>query len=484
MSKLILMLFVVLQVACLGTGEVENTPTTNNDTQDVSVDRGTSVSPDSGTNADLRDDTNTATPGSPELSLLGDEEIYLKVGDVYSEAGGSATDDQNKDISDKIETAGIVDVETEGKYEITYSVKDDRGLVSETLVRTVWVNSPIRHLLYEAEAGLNTEVQYIVSGDSTRDNSYSRSIPYYAAQLRKINVELLDNARSGQRGEYWENDFSSPNVSEAISATSGTGANTIMELSLGLNDSANIGNLKTILQRGIDKFLAAKPDAQIFLVTPVPTLGNGAVLISIYEELAAENNFPLVYSAPPLEARKDEEDRDLYFDGTHPNSRGSHRLIDYLFSEIMLERTSDKARTIYADENIVDEELWKAEYLAADSYIHVRTGELSTNGDFTATNHIPVEVGASYHLKWTGKRTGLAYYNAAKEPIIVHYEHAKQDEARYMGFSLTDLHVPNETYFSIHEKDAAFIRLDLHRDLGGDPFDASAMISLKRVPRQ
>lgn len=436
--------------------------------------------PDADKGSDIRNEE-----GREWIRLNGENEIYLLLGSLYSDPGVIAEDGYGIGISAQVKVEGMVDVNMEGKYHLTYTLNSrDGSKIIDSVERWVFINSPIRHLLYQASAGLNSDVQYIVSGDSTRDNSFSRSIPYYAAQFRKINVELVDNAHSGQKAKYWENNEVSPTVNEAIAATTGTGKNTILELSLGHNDwvrENTKASLKPILQRGIDTYLNAKPDAHIYLVPPVPsgTPSSEKIFREIYQELADENQLPLVDSAPPLEKRVDEKGRDFYIDGLHPNSRGSRILIDYLFSQIMTDFTLEKARTIY-DDKPSDDELWRTEYLAPGRYIYVKTGEYNSNNAFTATDFIPVEYGGTYFFKWRGNRTSLVYYDENKKPIIIHYEDASRDKPRFMAFSDSDLHEPFQIYFSIHEEKAKFIRLDLHWDMGNDPFDGSS-VSLKRV---
>lgn len=60
----------------------------------------------------------------PVITLFGDKEITLTVGDNYTELGAVATDNVDGDITKKIKITGKVDVNTVGTYEITYTVQD------------------------------------------------------------------------------------------------------------------------------------------------------------------------------------------------------------------------------------------------------------------------------------------------------------------------------------------------------------------------
>jgi len=76
----------------------------------------------------------------PVITLLGDATVTLTVGDTYSDAGATALDDKDGDITSQIVTTGSVDTSTVGTYTITYSVTDAAGNTADTVTRTVSVN--------------------------------------------------------------------------------------------------------------------------------------------------------------------------------------------------------------------------------------------------------------------------------------------------------------------------------------------------------
>ncbi len=75
---------------------------------------------------------------APQISLLGEEFIILNYGQEYTEAGYSATDDLDGDITDDVEINPSVDTFTPGTQTITYSVSDNAGNIA-TAIRTVLV---------------------------------------------------------------------------------------------------------------------------------------------------------------------------------------------------------------------------------------------------------------------------------------------------------------------------------------------------------
>lgn len=60
----------------------------------------------------------------PEITLFGDAEITLTVGDKYIENGALANDNVDGDLSENIKITGKVDTNVAGTYEIKYEVSD------------------------------------------------------------------------------------------------------------------------------------------------------------------------------------------------------------------------------------------------------------------------------------------------------------------------------------------------------------------------
>ncbi len=63
----------------------------------------------------------------PEIKLEGSNPIYIFVGDSYEEAGFSALDNCDNDISKDVKVDGKVDSTDAGEYTLKYSVKDKAG---------------------------------------------------------------------------------------------------------------------------------------------------------------------------------------------------------------------------------------------------------------------------------------------------------------------------------------------------------------------
>ena len=74
----------------------------------------------------------------PVITLNGESEEELKVGEKYIEKKAIVIDDCDGDITNRLEISGKVDSNVIGTYTITYSVSDSAGN-TETVQRTVKV---------------------------------------------------------------------------------------------------------------------------------------------------------------------------------------------------------------------------------------------------------------------------------------------------------------------------------------------------------
>ncbi|WP_018970285.1 immunoglobulin-like domain-containing protein [Rubritalea marina] len=90
--------------------------------------------------------TNALTPEpdetAPILSLIGENQISIVRGESYQDAGATAEDDTDGDLSEYIESSGLVDSFSYGSYTITYTVADAAGNTATPLTRSVEVVAP------------------------------------------------------------------------------------------------------------------------------------------------------------------------------------------------------------------------------------------------------------------------------------------------------------------------------------------------------
>ena len=80
-------------------------------------------------------------PNGPAIVMNGARVVDQPLGTPYADAGATATDPQDGDISSRIAASGIVDTTQVGDYMVHYHVVDGRGLAAVEAVRIVRVNA-------------------------------------------------------------------------------------------------------------------------------------------------------------------------------------------------------------------------------------------------------------------------------------------------------------------------------------------------------
>ncbi len=78
---------------------------------------------------------------APVITLQGSAQVTLTVGDVYTDAGATCTDDTDGAISVSDDSANV-DTQTANSYTITYSCTDTSGNAAAPVYRTVTVEEP------------------------------------------------------------------------------------------------------------------------------------------------------------------------------------------------------------------------------------------------------------------------------------------------------------------------------------------------------
>jgi surface protein with Ig-like domain/cohesin domain-containing protein len=77
---------------------------------------------------------------APQITLTGAASIEVQRGQTYTDAGATATDIVDGDVSDDIVVNNPVDTSTTGTYTVTYNVSDAAGNAAEEVTRTVTVS--------------------------------------------------------------------------------------------------------------------------------------------------------------------------------------------------------------------------------------------------------------------------------------------------------------------------------------------------------
>ncbi|MFS4483588.1 immunoglobulin-like domain-containing protein, partial [Hyunsoonleella sp. 2307UL5-6] len=112
---------------------------------------------------------------APVITINGAVIIDLSLGDVYTEAGATATDDLDGDITAAIVIGGdVVDTNTAGTYLVTYDVTDAAGNSATQEVRTINIipdtTAPVITLNGAATIDLSLGDNYTEAGATATDD--------------------------------------------------------------------------------------------------------------------------------------------------------------------------------------------------------------------------------------------------------------------------------------------------------------------------
>ena len=108
----------------------------------------------------------------PILTLAGEETITVEKGDLYVEAGFSAIDEYDGDITDNVTVEGTVDHLATGVYVLKYNVSDKADNAADERIRTVNVvdtTKPVLTLKGDAEITLEVHSTYEDAGATAID---------------------------------------------------------------------------------------------------------------------------------------------------------------------------------------------------------------------------------------------------------------------------------------------------------------------------
>ncbi|WP_282144202.1 beta strand repeat-containing protein, partial [Cellulophaga baltica] len=119
--------------------------------------------------------TNVPDTTAPVITRNGPASITLTVGDTYNDAGATALDDVDGDITTDIVIDNTVNKDVVGTYTVTYNVSDDAGNAATEVIRTVTVTNardttaPVITLV-GADVTINLGQEYTDQGATALDD--------------------------------------------------------------------------------------------------------------------------------------------------------------------------------------------------------------------------------------------------------------------------------------------------------------------------
>ena len=129
---------------------------------------------------------------APTITILGDNPVTIEAGSTYTDAGATATDNYNNDVTADITTASTVDSNTIGSYTVTYTVNDASGNQA-TAVRTVIVEDstpPTITLIGSNPASVEVGNSYSDAG-ATATDAYDGDLTSSITTTSNVNINTV-----------------------------------------------------------------------------------------------------------------------------------------------------------------------------------------------------------------------------------------------------------------------------------------------------
>ena len=129
----------------------------------------------------------------PIITLTGDASVTIEVGSTYTDAGATATDNYDGDITEDIVTVNNVDTDVVGAYTVTYNVSDSSSNAATEVTRTVNVvdtTVPVITRLGEATVTIEVGTTYSDAGATALDN-YDGDITEDIVTVNNVDTDVV-----------------------------------------------------------------------------------------------------------------------------------------------------------------------------------------------------------------------------------------------------------------------------------------------------
>lgn len=114
---------------------------------------------------------------NPSITLTGQADMYVQLGDDFTDPGATASDSEDGDLTSQISVTGTVNTDQVGLYVLTYTVSDEAGNTT-TETRNVYVEA-------DGLAG-SYAVTGVVTGPGAGTYNYTETITASSVDYNKI----------------------------------------------------------------------------------------------------------------------------------------------------------------------------------------------------------------------------------------------------------------------------------------------------------
>ena len=182
----------------------------------------------------LEPDSITADESGPVITIIGGDEIDVEVNSTYTDAGATAWDNVDGDVTADLVTSGAVDTSVLGPYTISYDVSDSNGNAShaERTVNVVDSQGPVITVLGVNPLSVGEGSTYTDAG-ATAEDAFEGDLT--------TSITVVDTVNTAVLGAYtvtYTVVDSSGNTGEAVRNVTVIGASSIVVSPIPLDLSA------------------------------------------------------------------------------------------------------------------------------------------------------------------------------------------------------------------------------------------------------
>ena len=183
-----------------------------------------SASDDNGNQASATRTVNVVDTNAPVITVLGANPVTVEAGTTYNDAGATAQDTFDGDISSSITSTNNIDMTTLGTYSVIYNVADSNGNNAIPLIRTVNVIDTTAPVI-----SINGASVVDIQLDSAYNDAGATAIDVFEGDLTG-SISVINNVDVSTAGTY--------TVTYDVSDSSGNQANQVVR-TVNVNSAPN-----------------------------------------------------------------------------------------------------------------------------------------------------------------------------------------------------------------------------------------------------
>ena len=203
----------------------------------------------------------------PVITRLGDEFVYSPLFDPYTDAGATALDQCDGDITGSIITVNPVDTNTPSTYTVSYNVLDGEGNAAAQVTRTVIVSDTLQpdvvSVVVESELTVLVTYNKDMTGGSGMDDPNNYAVSGSGIGTFSTNPASVETVSGTVYRLTWarpDEMFNGGDITITVDPNVEDSAGNFMRINVGTDSGGAIGEAPVITLNGSDELLQCNID--------------------------------------------------------------------------------------------------------------------------------------------------------------------------------------------------------------------------------